>query len=157
MEFTLKTIWIPLLLPLLAKTEASGTTAAVSGTPNLANLKCFTFNPFGREALVCSVCFSAIFSGMLLLHLGKKNSDLRLPQEVDTLDWTLDREVLCISGLAQPGEIVELQHFSHGASLMARCQDCYLAISGQTSSWLLQRTGAACLGPWLWCQILQPS
>lgn len=83
MELTLRLLECLLLL-LLAKTEASGTTAAVSGTPNLANLKCFTFNPFGREVSVCSICCSAIFSGILLLHLGKKNSDLRLPQEVDT-------------------------------------------------------------------------
>lgn len=83
MELTLRLLECLLLL-LLAKTEASGTTAAVSGTPNLANLKCFTFNPFGREVSVCSICCSAVFSGILLLHLGKKNSDLRLPQEVDT-------------------------------------------------------------------------
>lgn len=63
------------------------------------------------------------------------------------LDWILDKEALRISGLAQLGEIVELQHFSPGASPMVRCQYFYLATSSQTSSWLLQRIRAACLGP----------
>lgn len=71
------------LLLLLAKTEASGTTAAVSGTPTLANLQCLTFNPFSREALECSVYLPAIFSAMLFLRFCKKTSELRLPQEVD--------------------------------------------------------------------------
>lgn len=79
----------PLLL-LLAKTEASGMRAAVSGTPHLANRKCFTINPFGRAILGCSICFTAIFSGMLSLHSGKGKSDGSLPQEVDTtgMDWS---------------------------------------------------------------------
>lgn len=74
-----------LLLLLLAKTEASGITAAVSGIPHLPNRKCFAVNPFGREILVGSFCFSAVFSGMLLLLSGKENSDGSLPQEVDTI------------------------------------------------------------------------
>lgn len=74
-----------LLLLLLSKTEASGVRAAVSGIPHLPNRKCFALNPFRREVFVCSICFSAIFSGMLSLHSGKENSDGSLPQEVDTI------------------------------------------------------------------------
>lgn len=71
--------------------------AAVSGTPLFTDLECFTFNPFGREVLICSICSSAMFSEMLFLHLGKENSDVKL-------GWLADRDGLGISGLAQPGE-----------------------------------------------------
>lgn len=72
MAFTLNALGIPTAsLACLS----SGIRAAVLGTEHLANLKCFTFNSFGREMLVCGICFSAIFSGMLSLHSGKENSD----------------------------------------------------------------------------------
>ena len=92
--------------------------AAAARPPNSAHLKCFTFNPFGREDLVGSIDFSAIFSKMLLLHLGRKHSDLKLPQETDKHRAGLQTEQVSVSlSWHSLVKIVELQRFHQGASL----------------------------------------
>ena len=92
---------------------------AAARPPNSAHLKCFTFNPFGREVSVGSIDFSAIFSTMLLLHLGRKHSDLKLPQETDKHRAGLQTGQVSVSlSWHSLVEIIELQRFHHGASRM---------------------------------------
>lgn len=70
----------PLLL-WIAETETPGRRGSISGTIHLANLKYFTLNPCVTFTLQP---FFFFFSGMLLPHLGKENSGLSLPQDLDT-------------------------------------------------------------------------